>query len=217
MRGGRIKTKTDMKLFMEKVKRRGECLIWTAGRTTTGYGKFATGPKGGQTHHIAHRWIYSQLVGDPGPVLRHVCDVPLCVEIKHLLPGTQKDNIHDSIKRGRFARGSKSGMALLNEKKVLEMINLRSLGVSLLDLSKKFGVSIPTVSSICTGRSWKHVDGPRHVYIRRGCAKMNEVKVIELRRLRREGWTYAKLGERFGIDCSQAANIASRKHWGHVR
>jgi lambda repressor-like predicted transcriptional regulator len=208
--------KTDLSRFMQKTKRRGACLIWTAGKSPDGYGKFATGPNGGQTHHRAHRWIYSQLVGDPGPVLRHSCDTPECVEIKHLLPGTQKDNINDCIERGRFVRGSKNGLAKLTDKKVAKILKLRAAGVSLSDLSNRFGVIEAQICAITTGRSWKHVDGPRNVYVRRGSSKLNDAKVVELRRLHKEGWTYTALGKYFGVDRSQAANVATRKHWSHV-
>jgi hypothetical protein len=212
----RKKTKTDMELFMQKVRRRGACLIWTAGKSPDGYGKFATGPNGGQTHHRAHRWIYSQLVGDPGPVLRHSCDTPECVEIKHLIPGTQKDNIHDCIARGRFVRGSKNGLAKLTEKKVARMIALRAKGTTLKALSERFGVNIPRVSMIMRGRAWAHVDGPRHVFTRRGNYKMTEERVVELRKMSEAGWNNAELGRYFGIDISQARNIVIRKHWPHV-
>jgi hypothetical protein len=32
----------------------------------------------------------------------HHCDTPLCVNDQHLFHGTQKDNIRDAMKKGRF-------------------------------------------------------------------------------------------------------------------
>jgi hypothetical protein len=31
----------------------------------------------------------------------HKCDHPLCIEITHLRLGTQRDNIHDMMRKGR--------------------------------------------------------------------------------------------------------------------
>lgn len=45
--------------------------------------------------------MYSELVGDPGPVLRHRCDNPPCINPAHLEPGTQADNVRDMAERGR--------------------------------------------------------------------------------------------------------------------
>lgn len=53
---------------------------------------------------LAHRWIYQETTGAKllkGVVIRHTCDVSLCVNPDHLLSGTQADNIQDCIERGR--------------------------------------------------------------------------------------------------------------------
>lgn len=98
----------DLARFWSKTERRGECVLWTAGLDKDGYGKFATGPHGGQKHHRAHRWIYEQLVGPVNaPVLRHSCDTPACVNVEHLIPGSHADNVHDCIARGRSVNQKK--------------------------------------------------------------------------------------------------------------
>lgn len=40
-------------------------------------------------------------------VIRHTCDNPRCVNIKHLIHGTHKDNARDKIERGRCAKTHK--------------------------------------------------------------------------------------------------------------
>ena len=47
-------------------------------------------------------------------------------------------------------------------------------------------------------------------------AKLTEEQVIELRRLRSEGWRLADLGARYGIDQSHAGHIARGDHWRHI-
>lgn len=53
--------------------------------------------------------------------------------------------------------GSKNANAILNEEKVREIKRALTLGVGRQELADSFGVSKPAISSIATGRTWKHV------------------------------------------------------------
>lgn len=48
-------------------------------------------------------------------------------------------------------------------------------------------------------------------------SKMTPDKVVELRMLRASGWTYKKLGHRFGISDNAASDICRRKTWAHIQ
>lgn len=82
-----------------------DCDLW-AGNVVTNprsgiqYGRF----KVSGVNTLVHRWLYQHLHGvtlTTGEVVRHTCDVSLCVNPNHLLLGTQADNIQDCIDRGR--------------------------------------------------------------------------------------------------------------------
>jgi hypothetical protein len=76
----------------------------------------------------------------------------------------------------------------------------------------------------------RHRAGPRKPYkprraaashgYRRGTqqpsAKLDERGVVELRRLRAEGWTWKALSERFGIAPRTAEMVGKRLRWKHV-
>jgi hypothetical protein len=97
---------TDLERFMSKVSPEPNtgCWLWMAGVDKDGYGKFATGPNGGQTHYRAHKWI----IGAPkGALVMHSCDVPCCVNPAHLRVATQKENREDCVRKGRTAKGLK--------------------------------------------------------------------------------------------------------------
>lgn len=54
----------------------------------------------------AHRVAYEHKNGPipKGMVLMHLCDNPACCNPDHLTLGTQKDNIHDAVLKGRHTR-----------------------------------------------------------------------------------------------------------------
>lgn len=85
------------------------CWIWQS-TTLRGYGEIALSRKGAarQTRVLAHRMAWELAHGRPVPagmVVRHICDVSLCVNPAHLLLGTPRDNIADQIQRGRLTFG----------------------------------------------------------------------------------------------------------------
>ncbi len=102
-KGGTMIRGNDLLRFHSKTKQDGECVVWIGATDKDGYGKFVTGPHGQQRHHRPHRWIYERMFGPipEGLVLMHKCDRPGCVNVEHLTAGTQKDNIHDAIRKGR--------------------------------------------------------------------------------------------------------------------
>lgn len=75
----------------------GGCWLWLNCRSDKGYGVTKVRYK----HWRAHRLSYFLSTGDLPDVVRHKCDNPPCVNPDHLLGGSQKENIHDMIERGR--------------------------------------------------------------------------------------------------------------------
>jgi hypothetical protein len=87
----------------------------------------------------------------------HNCDKASCVNPAHLFEGTPLDNMRDCIKKGRNARGSKSGNAKLNEYKVVEIREKHSSGIRVKDLADEYNVSTSTISDVVKHETWKHV------------------------------------------------------------
>jgi HNH endonuclease len=106
-----------------------------------------------------YRLAYELTVGPipPGMNINHHCDNPICIEISHLYVGTQAENIQDSIRRGRKARGSQASWAKLNEAQVLEIYAARA---PIFELAAKYGVNKTTVANIKDGRNWRWLTGP---------------------------------------------------------
>jgi hypothetical protein len=76
------------------------CWMWTASKKSNGYGQLIL-KKGVLIQ--AHRLSYMLAHGDipSGLLVCHECDNPACVRADHLFLGTHKDNMQDSVKKGR--------------------------------------------------------------------------------------------------------------------
>lgn len=73
------------------------CWIWMGSLGTNGYGQFG----GKRAHRIAYETANGPLPA--GLYVCHRCDNPRCVRPEHLFLGTQRDNIHDAMRKGRMA------------------------------------------------------------------------------------------------------------------
>lgn len=85
--------------FWSKVDKNGRngCWLWTASKTTKGYGQFSLGSRKNGTYFMAkaHRVAYELLVAPIGGSLTidHICRVRHCVNPDHLEPVTNRENI----------------------------------------------------------------------------------------------------------------------------
>lgn len=135
---------------------KGDCWEWTAGTFTNGYGQFSTG----KAKICAHRFSYILEHGDIDDQLKvcHTCDNRKCIRPKHLFLGTQLDNIHDMIQKGRKVNGDlsgiKNGRAKLNEVEVGEIKELYMRQVSIAQMARTYNVGESTVRHIVQGHTW---------------------------------------------------------------
>lgn len=132
------------------------CVIWAGGVLRSGYGSLSVNgsPK------LAHRASWERANGRPVPaglVVRHTCDVPLCVAADHLILGTHADNSGDMTERNRQALGERVPTARMTEDSVRELRHLRDTGMTYTQLAERFGISRSQVSNIVHRVSWKHV------------------------------------------------------------
>lgn len=98
-------------------------------------------------HRLAWEVAYGPI--PPGLGVLHRCDNPKCVNPEHLFLGTQKDNVHDAIAKGRFRYGPK-----LTAEQVAE---IRRSPETHGEAGKRYGVSKETVRDVRRYRTWRWV------------------------------------------------------------
>ena len=105
---------------------------------------------------LVHRLVLEAFVG-PCPEGMESChedDDALNNRLSNLRWGTRQDNRDDMVKNGRSARGSRSGVAILTERQVLEIRSLSTGRASRSTLAKQFGVSTWTIDNVVHRVNW---------------------------------------------------------------
>jgi hypothetical protein len=123
-----------------------------------------------KSHMPLHRWVWIQIFGEieNGMVVRHVCNNPCCINIDHLVLGTQRENIVDREIADRTSYGERHTGAKLSNSDVLEIFKITNeyagkdlrekQGVKFCEmLAKKYGVSTGAIVDIKLGRTWARV------------------------------------------------------------
>jgi Flp pilus assembly pilin Flp len=152
-----------------------DCIEWQGERQHQGYGVVRLpGKKRAGAHRVAWQEINGPI--PEGMFICHTCDNPPCVNPEHLWLGTALDNARDRAAKGRSAHnrphsagpGERNGRALLTETQVREIIELHEregrrlvgrprVGLTRRQIGDRYGVSVPTVDAILSGRNWSHM------------------------------------------------------------
>ena len=137
---------------------RGSCWLWNGVKDDHGYGKMSLNGHEERVHRIMYKLVNGEIPN--GLFVLHRCDTPACVNPDHLFVGTQKDNMQDCIKKGRFnAKGptaEQSGTAKLTQREVNHIRFFYDMGATQTEIAEEYEVSISTISLIVRERTWKH-------------------------------------------------------------
>jgi hypothetical protein len=133
--------------FWSRVARRGddECWLWVSPNTTDlGYGLLQGCVAYKKYSLLAHRIAFALSVGrEPVGVVRHDCDTPACCNPRHLIEGSQAENIHDMHARGRAIRGNHGKRYAEGVKRAA--IAFRLSGMTCREIASRFGCNYYTV------------------------------------------------------------------------
>lgn len=147
-----------LRFFREVVipHRGKECLIWPYSADSRGYPQVGFGGKNFRAHRLA-----CEEMNGPPPTrshdAAHYCGKRLCVNPAHMRWATRRENMHDTVKHGTAARGTRCGSAKLDEAAVRAIRAMRGKA-SQSEIAKMFGVSNITVCNIQLRSSWAWLD-----------------------------------------------------------
>lgn len=138
-----------------------DCWYWVGFVDPLGYGITGNRKRYGDTR--AHRAAWRIFNGDipAGLKVCHRCDVRRCVNPEHLFLGTQRENVHDMMNKGRARMGTPqpgelNAMARLTVETVEQIRREYAAGgISQKALAEKFGVTAMTVNRAVNLKSWR--------------------------------------------------------------
>lgn len=135
-----------------------ECWLWVGSTNNCGYGTIGLG--GARRMGLAHRvsWELHHGPIPSGMKVLHRCDRPRCVNPAHLVTGTQRENIDDCLRKGRWtdSRGEKHPNAKLTSEIVRQIRELAPVAPHK-EIAARFGVSRDYVSRIARRKAWPHL------------------------------------------------------------
>lgn len=141
--------------FWRKVNKDGPlildtpCWVWTGNTGYEGYGQFWFNRR----MLYAHRYSFGiRTYAKRGEQLVcHRCDNPSCVNPAHLFAGTDKENIHDSLRKDRQTA------AKLTVANVIDIRKRFAAGEKAVTLAEEFGVTPHSIVQAVQGRTWAAV------------------------------------------------------------
>lgn len=139
------------------------CWIWRGNvNTATGYGRLFFRGRNLFAHRVSFGLHHGPI--PDGMNVCHHCDNPPCVNPEHLFLGTDRDNVDDKMRKGRWGggvtRGSRHHHAVLDESQVSEikgLLRLPHFHGKYAQMGRAFGVDECAIHHIKSGRSWAHV------------------------------------------------------------
>lgn len=160
----------------------GGCVESRWPRDADGYGRRKLGGKWVKASRYA--WTVACGPIPDGLLVLHTCDNPACINLDHLFLGTNADNVADRHRKGRDARGDRSGRRLhpeafqnvgakrkpasylrgsrmagakLDEDKVRDIRARSANGETRTAMGREYGVSAAVISAVVLRKSWRHV------------------------------------------------------------
>ena len=140
-----------------EVMEEDDCWLWIGTLSSNGYGRWRLNGR----EIGAHRFAFA-ISEDRNPfslnLICHTCDNKACVNALHLFEGTPRDNVMDSVSKGRWQpcrRGENSNFSKLTLDNVIQIRALARIpGKTHQQLAKQFGISRPGITRIINRDTW---------------------------------------------------------------
>ena len=125
-----------------------KCWIWHGTINSLGYGVFNLRGRAMSAQRAAMTLLAGVDV-PPDKCVCHHCDIPRCVNPRHMFIGTYRDNMQDAIKKGRMP----GNVGKLTPEMQTEALRLRAAGLGYSAIGRKFGVSHTAIQNLVKRRA----------------------------------------------------------------
>lgn len=132
--------KFSAEYFWSKVRKTETCWLFEGNIRQDGYGRVGD--------RTAHRLVLELVGRKTGAVVCHTCENRNCVNPGHLYSGTQKDNMADRMRAGKYATGERHPRAKLKDADYPKIVARVRAGETQTAVAKAFGISQVRVSQI---------------------------------------------------------------------
>lgn len=127
-----------------------------------GYASFTAGRKGNRRRERVHRLVAKLFIPNPNnlPEIDHLDGNRMNPSKDNLEWVTHEENIRRAYRKGSYKGryvGQDNPKARLNEKLVIQLRNEYRAGVSVKELSDKYGYPWSTIGNAVKGYTWKHL------------------------------------------------------------
>jgi hypothetical protein len=137
--------------YSERVTESG-CQIWMGALNHQGYGRVGVGNEVVLAHRAAYELAYGPIPADV--CILHRCDVPPCINFRHLFAGSRAVNSADMVEKSRQRRGETHPLAKLTDE---DVISIRLDGRRHLDIAITTGISKSYVGTLKRRERWNHL------------------------------------------------------------
>ena len=129
-----------------------KCWMWTGTVNTIGYGVFRLHGRSMSAQRAA-MVLLAGIDVPPDLCVCHHCDVPLCVNPRHMFIGTHQDNTNDAIIKGRISWRPRPIKVFRNRGKMTpeqrdQALRLRDAGMGYSAIGRQFGVSHTAIQNL---------------------------------------------------------------------
>lgn len=211
----REKLEYFFKNLPNRVLAKTECWEWQGSILSGGYGDMELRGKNSpyywreRPHRFSYMHFYQKEI-PKGMHIAHSCDNRKCCNYQHLFLATPKENYQDAVNKQRMhtpAMRSFAGKKAYKSRKINRFGELISEGDDP-NIRKGRILSFEEKSNLMKRVACRGENRSK---------KLTNESVKEIFDLRSKGWSYKKIGQKFGVDHTCIYKIAKGKRWQHLK